>query len=194
MASLISRASILSQHMRPYTHALHIITSGYSQSRNKIKLTILALSDVMMWRALVLLVVANPTKLSRPMESFRPQESTYCIKYDTSLTGLGFGIYHLPDNQLLTYAALQLPFTVTNESKRQNTMEFVAVIFGLLLAWRSKLRSFHYTLHGDSTSSLASAKVDRVNSFLARRANIAFTTVSMYLNATLSDTEQIPGN
>ena len=85
------------------------------------------------------------------MESFRPQEPTYCIKYDASLTGLGVGINHLPDNQLLNYAALQLPFTVTNESKRQNTMEFVAVIFGLLLAWRSKLHSFHYTLHGDST-------------------------------------------
>ena len=109
------------------------------------------------------------------------------------MTGLGVGIYTLPSNELLTYAALQLPFNVTNESKRQNTMEFVAVIFGLLLAWRKKLQNFHYTLHGDSTSSLAWAKADRVNSLLARRANIVFTTVSMHLNATITDTEHIPG-
>ena len=89
MASLISRASILSRHMRPYTHALHIITSGYSQPHVKITQTTLGQSDVMMWRAFVLLLIANPTRLSRPMESFRPQPASYCIKYDASLTGLG---------------------------------------------------------------------------------------------------------
>ena len=51
-------------------------------------------------------------------------------------------------------------------------MEFLAVILGLLLAWRSNIRHFHYQLHGDSISSLAWAKADRVNSTLARRANI----------------------
>jgi hypothetical protein len=72
-------------------------------------------------------------------------------------------------------------------------MEFVAVIFELLLAWKIKLQNFSYTLHGDNMSSLAWAKADRVNSILARRANIVFTTVSMYINATLSDTQHIPG-
>lgn len=62
-----------------------------------------------------------------------PQSPKYGIKYDVSLTGLGIGINKMPDNILVTYSALDLPFTVTNESKRQNTMEFVAVIFGLLL-------------------------------------------------------------
>ena len=42
-------------------------------------------------------------------------------------------------------------------------------------------------------SSLAWAREDRVNSLLARRANIIFTTISMHLNATLADTEHIPG-
>ena len=193
MASLISRASILSRHMRPYTHALHAITSGYSQPHVRIKLIVLAQSDVMMWRAFVLLLIANPTKLSRSMESFRSHDAEYCIKYDASLTGLGVGIYRLHDSRLLTFAALQLPFQVTNESKRQNTMEFVAVVFGLLLAWRCHLHDFHYSLHGDSMSSLAWARKDRVNSLLARRANIVFTTISMHLNPTLADTEHIPG-
>jgi hypothetical protein len=54
----------------------------------------------------------------------------FCIKYDASLTGLGVGLYNVSTDTLLTFAALQLPFEVNNESKRQNTMEFVAVIFG----------------------------------------------------------------
>ena len=59
-------------------------------------------------------------------------QKKFCIKYDASLTGLGVGVYNVSTDTLLTFAALQLPFEVNNESKRQNTMEFVAVIFGLL--------------------------------------------------------------
>ena len=73
-------------------------------------------------------------------------------------------------------------------------MEFVAVILGLLLAWRTQLTTFHYDLHGDNMSSLAWARSDRVNSLLARRANIIFTTISINLNAQLADTEHIPGS
>ena len=34
---------------------------------------------------------------------------------------------------------------------------------------------------------------DRVNSVLARKANIIFTTISMHLNANLADAEHVPG-
>ena len=175
--------------MRPYTHTLHVITSGYTQPHAKIHLSDLAQSDVMMWRALVLLLIAQPERLSRTMESFRPQAAIYCLKYDASLTG----IYNLATNELITYAAMALPFEVTNESKRQNTMEFIAVVLGLLLAWRASLKNFAYNLHGDSISSLAWAKADRVNSTLARQANIIFTTISVHLNATVAETVHIPG-
>lgn len=179
--------------MRPYTHTLHVVTSGFTQPHVKINLSDLAQSDIMMWRAFTLLLIANPTRLSRTMESFRPQTAEYCIKYDASLTGLGVGLYRLLDSSLVTFTALDIPFAVTTESKRQNTMEFLAVILGLLLAWRSNIRSFHYHLHGDSISSLAWAKADRVNSTLARRANIVFTTISLHLEATIAETVHIPG-
>jgi hypothetical protein len=180
--------------MRPYTHAMHVITSGYNQPHAKIHLSDLAQADVMMWRAFVLLLIAKPDRLSRPMESFRPQSAEYCIKYDASLTGLGVGIYSLASSELITYAAMVLPFDVTNEYKRQNTMEFIAVVLGLLLAWRASLHNFTYNLHGDSVSSLAWAQADRVNSILARQANIIFTTVSVHLHARVAETVHIPGN
>ena len=116
LASLMSRTSILSRHMRPYTHTMHVITSGYTQPHANICLSDLAQSGVMMWRAFVLLLSAQPERLSRTMESFRPQAAIYCLKYDASLTGLGVGIYNLADNELITYAAMALPFEVTNES------------------------------------------------------------------------------
>ena len=65
--------SILSRHLRPYTYTLHVITSGYDQPHTWIQLNVLAQSDIMMWRAFALLLIANPEKLSRPLESFRPK-------------------------------------------------------------------------------------------------------------------------
>ena len=53
--------------MRPYTHTLHIITSGYVHSNVKIPLTDMAQSDVMIWRAFTVLLIANPARLSRSM-------------------------------------------------------------------------------------------------------------------------------
>ena len=99
----------------------------------------------------------------------------------------------MTDSSLVAFTAFEIPFAVTNESKRQNTMEFLAVILGLLIAWRCNVRNFHYQLHGDSISSLAWAKADRVNSTLARRENIMFTTISIHLNATVADTVHVPG-
>jgi hypothetical protein len=96
--------------------------------------------------------------------------------------------------RLFTYAALQLPFSVDSDSSNQNTMEFIAVVLGLLLAWRTKLNTFYYDLHGDNMSSLAWARSDRVNLILARRNNIIFTTISMHLDAQLVETEHIPGS
>jgi len=89
-----------------------MITSGYNCPHVKIQLSELAQSDIMMWRAFVLLLIANPSRLSRSMVSFRRQPAQYIIKYDASLTGLGVGLYAVQGNRLITYAALQLPFSV----------------------------------------------------------------------------------
>ena len=86
-----------------------------------------------MWRSFVLLLVAQPAKLSRSMESFRPQAPHYCFKYDASLTRIAEGVYTSASDELLTFAAADLPFAVNNEAERQNTMELFAIIFGLLL-------------------------------------------------------------
>jgi hypothetical protein len=72
-------------------------------------------------------------------------------------------------------------------------MEFLAIIFGLLLCWRTQKSDFHYNLHGYSMSSLAWESKDRVNLKLARRGNIVYTTLSMHLDAKVAVTTHIPG-
>ena len=95
----------------------------------------MAQSDILLWRSFVLVLVAQPTKLSRTLESFLPQQPQYCFKYDASLFRIAVGVYATESDSLITFAAVDLPFDVNNEARRQNTMEFIAIIFGLLLCW-----------------------------------------------------------
>lgn len=89
--------------------------------------------------------------------------------------------------------ALSTPFPTTDESRFQNSYEFLAVVLGLLLARRLGLRSFAYDLYGDNTSSLHWAASDRAASSLARRANIAFTLLATDIDAVVADTVHVPG-
>ena len=146
-----------------------------------------------MWRSFVLLLVAHPIKLSRSMGSFRPHSPQNCFKYDASFKRIAVGMYTADNDELLVFAAVDLPFAVNSEARRQNTMKFLAIIFGLLLCWRTTKSDFYYNLHGDSMSSLAWAENGRVNSTLARRGNIVFTTLSMHLGATVAVATHIPG-
>ena len=148
---------MFSRHKRPY-HELHIITSTYSNPHVRIPLTLLAQSDILMWRSLALLLVARPALLS---------DHKVC---STTLT--------LHCQQRGTPA-------------EHNGIH--AIIFELLLCWRLGITKFHYNLHGDSMSSLAWVKANRVNSSLARRENIVFTTLSMHLDANVAVTTHIPG-
>ena len=184
---------MLSPHMRSYTHELHTITSGYTKPHVRISLSLTAQSDIMMWRSFALVLVAEPARLSRTMESFRPKDSTYGFKYDAALDRIAVGVFLISNDTLLTFAAVDLPFQVNNEARRQNTMEFIAIVFGLLLCWCLGLSSFHYDLHGDSMSSLEWAKQSRVNSIIARRSNIVFTTLLVHLDAHVATTQHVPG-
>jgi hypothetical protein len=93
ITSLASRTSLLSRHMRPYTHALHVLTGGYSMPNVRLKLTLLAPSDILMWRSYSLLLVAHPTMLSRTLDLFQPQAPQYTFKYDASLSRIATGLY-----------------------------------------------------------------------------------------------------
>jgi hypothetical protein len=56
-----------------------------TQPHVRIQLTLLAQSDILMWRCFALILVANPRQLCRELESFRPTPPTYCFTYDASL-------------------------------------------------------------------------------------------------------------
>eukprot|EP01032_Pedospumella_encystans_P028479 gene28479-32165_t len=100
---------------------------------------------------------------------------------------------HVQRMASLAFATVRSPFARTTDSRYQNTYEYLAVVLGLLLVHRAGIRCCAYSLHGDSVSSLQWASQDRAASTLARRANIAFTTIACEVDALVADTVHVPG-
>lgn len=195
MASLASRCSTLARQMRPFTKALYDCAAQFSSTHQRRHLTALARTDVQMWRCFLLAVHFDPQRVARPIASFRPRATDLLIQYDSSLTAFAVGVSTVSADAttLVAFTAITSPFKSTTDSSYQNTFEFLAVVLGLLLVHRAGLRSRAFSLHGDSISSLQWAAQDRAASTLARRANIAFTTVACAVDALVAETVHIPG-
>ena len=198
MSSLAIRMSELCPLMRPYTTSLSASTHGFAGSAPGVRhsLSALALCDIAMWRAYLLLLHAEILPAARPMESFRATPPQYVIEYDASVTGLAAGVSSLsPDGikTLLRFAAVPVPFLTLQDSSYQNTCEFLAVILGLLVASLLGLAHFRYRLLGDSKALLAWALHGRSNSQRERRGNITLSMILLHIDATIADTVHVPG-
>ena len=196
LASLTSRLSLLCSYMRPFTRHLAIESAQFQLNPNaRHLLSAAAKAEVWMWRSFLLILQAPGYTLYKRISSFRPRTPTFELHYDASLTQIAVGLYTYPgDSRVLkAFTAPMLPFTVSSDSSRQNTCEFLAVVLGLVLAATLDIRDASYTLFGDSVSSLAWATSGRVASTLAARANLALAALSVQLNADVADTVHVPG-
>jgi hypothetical protein len=117
--------------------------------------------------------------------------------YDASLGMIAVGLYLRTTTeglgQLVGFTFMKLPFPETSDSSYQNTVEFLAVLLGVLLAMHMGYRHRGVELHGDSWSSLQWALKDRVVSVLARRANIAYTLAASNSDITIESVHHMKG-
>jgi hypothetical protein len=198
MASLASRYSMLCRQMRPYTKSLYDALRSYGENPHKAhNLSKQARFDILMWRTFLVQLDFNEISFARSLESFKLRIPWVLIEYDASLGAFGVGVSTW-DNETSTfrlraYTTVSAPEAIGDDSSYQNTCEFCAIILGLLLARGLGLRGFAYHLAGDSVSSLAWASHDRVNSSLARAANIGFALLSVDIDAVVADTRHVPG-
>jgi hypothetical protein len=198
-ASLASRYAMVCRHMKPYTSALYDDISAFHLGKHvKMELSEHGKIEVLMWRAFLCLLKFDESTYARSLDSFRDRKATILFEYDSSLSSFAVGIskYDAVSNKydLLAYTSVISPFALTDDSSKQNTYEYLAVMVGLLLAKHLKIpKGFSYDLVGDSISSLYWCKHDRVNSKLARRAGIGFTLLSVILDATVSEIKHLPG-
>jgi hypothetical protein len=184
--------------MQPYTQALYAMSGSFAKQPHKAhKLSERAKFDVQMWRTFLCQLSYDEEGYARPLESFRRRKASILIEYDSSLDKFAVGVSvlnNLTDRyKLVGYTVVDSPLAVRQDSSYQNTCEYSAVLLGLLLARKLGYKHFSYDLAGDSISSLVWCEKDRVNSSLARAANIGFTLVAVDIDATVADIRHVPG-
>ena len=147
-----------------------------------------------MWRSFVILLIAQPTKLSRSMESFRRRSTASPVilfqirrVFDTDSSGS----LHVRSWWVTDLCCGGLTFCCKQRSKKAEHYGVLDHhIRASLVLEDSQIR---LPLQSSKDSSLAWASKDRVNSKLARRDNIVYTTLSMHLDAKVAVTTHIPG-
>jgi hypothetical protein len=183
--------------MRPYTSSLYSALRDYKNTHTKRTLPALAHVDVCMWRSYLVMVRFDPENLHRPIESFALRAPSCAFRYDASLHTISCGMYtrESPTHPLVLrgFAVIFLSFPATSEARYQNTLEFLAVVLGVLICIHLRISHRACELFGDSVSSLRWAIIDRITSVIARRTNIAFTLAGVMADITIEKTTYVPG-
>jgi hypothetical protein len=141
MASLASWCSQLCRPMRPYTKALYEAQKLYTTRHTLRHLPALAKVDVCVLRAYLVLSRFKPARIHKPIMSFEPRQPRGIVGFDASLQNVSVGVSRkvirrgspTALRQLVAFTSLDLPFPTTTDARRQNTLEFIAGLLGMLI-------------------------------------------------------------
>ena len=164
IASLASRYTQISVLMKVHVGALYEFQQTFRSHSAHCKLTDSAHLEVLTWGAFLLLLRINPASFARPFSSFRV---------------------------MLGFAVLPSRFFATTDSSFQNTYEYLAILFGLLLSKTLGPRDCVFAVLEDSRSSLAWVLKGRARSPLCRRASIGFSILAVDVADSIYETEYV---
>ena len=153
--------------MRPFVHALFAQVSGFTRCpRNKRRPSFAEVMAVMMWRAVSIILLDNPTRIAVPLEPFRPRSlwNVYIIS-DAGPLALGVAVYQRSDNGspllLKGFVSYRLPY-VAQGPEFQNAREFQSVLLGIILVIRLGLRHCRIQCRSDNVSAFFSNSFHRL--------------------------------
>ena len=198
LSSLAARYSQGLRGMRPFVHALFAQVSGFSRyPRSKRRPSSAAMLAIMMWRAVSIILLDNPTRIAVPLESFRPRSlwDVYIIS-DAGPLALGVAIYQRSDDGspllLKGFISYRLPY-VAQGPEFQNAREFQGVLLGIITVIRLGLRHCRIQCRGDNISALSWIKHDCCKSLSSQTAFIAFSWLLIMSGCEVVDVQHQAG-
>lgn len=210
LASLSSRYASVLPCMKPFASALY---GNFAGVRNVKALQVwhpAAIVAVQLWKVVLVHLHFNEDTFARPFTSFRRQHPSYVLTFDASLTGCGFvlrefvGATTTDDGRSiihdtgavvsvgkLMFATLPTPLLFGNDSKYQNTAEFIAVVFAIACLSERGIQHTGLALRGDSSTALAWCITERFRTVFAKPAALVFLLLCLEEGLDVSMTEHI---
>jgi hypothetical protein len=195
MASWASRYTLILRIMKPFTNSLYSELIGIKNRRISKKLKKAAIESIQMWRIVLCLLKYNDLEYARKFSSFDNKQADILMCYDASLEGIGVSIYDITNQEmkLLLIGSYEFSFNLQHQAKYQNIVEFIAVIAGLLMLAKLKLKHKNIKLKGDSVTSLTWSMLERYRSVEGRRSALVFTLLAIAFDLDVVEVEHIPG-
>lgn len=197
LASWASRYCLVCRYMKPFTGQLYLAFKGFTNKNTLVTLKPETIVIIELWRIFLCLHKLDPHKFSRTIESFRLRPPSVFLCTDASLTGIGLVIRHLlPDGSIGNYIAvvgLNAPFDLNKDSSYQNSMEFLAIVAGLLVL--QKLGYTEHSIHceGDNETALRWSKKENFKVGRSMAGALAFIKLGMVTLNDIASCVHIPG-
>lgn len=158
LSSWASRYTLVCPFMAPFSGYLYTAFSGYTNLEAVIVLPDSAYLVVLLWRIFFFLMKLEPRNFSRSLESFRPRpRAQYLLEVDGCPEGIGCLVLRRGrDGRWATWYAFSwcFEYALGNESRYQNSMEFISAVMGLAcLTWLG-IRDAEVEVLGDNMASL----------------------------------------
>lgn len=193
LASWSARYTTILRHASPLTTVLYAEIKGFRNRSVSKSVSPFGRSAVLIWRYLLCMLDFNCTTYSRSIISFSNTVPTYKICFDASLTGVGVGIHTVDQNEVLCVTSYQFPFSLDDESRYQNSVEFIAVVIGFWLLHRRGISDCTVRLEGDSITALTWGTTERFKGLLNLGAVITFILLGTRYNIWVQDSVHVPG-
>ena len=194
LASWSSRYATILRVMEPFSQALYAETVGMTNRLAfKAFRSIGARIAVWMWRTMLCLLHLNEDTFGRSFDSFRERPADVLLEYDASLTGLGLRLTDLTTGAVIGVGGMSFPFSLNEQSRWQNTVEFIAVVMGMVaLIWKG-YKGVGIKLKGDNISSLQWGGNEHFSSRLAFSATLIYILLAVAFDMRVVATEHLAG-
>jgi hypothetical protein len=196
MASWASRYCLVCPYMRPHTNPLYGAMKPYGgRPYVRLPLPSAVKACVQLWRCCLTVLELYESRFARALTSFRDVHCDFVLDFDASLEGVGFIISRIDATgreSRWKCAQFALPYELT-ESKFQNSVEFIAIVSGMLALARLGIRDAAVRVRGDSVSALTWALKQNFKGASSRCAATVYTMLALHFNISVRDSEHVPG-
>ena len=201
LSSLVNVYSPYLRGMRPFVAAINHMTRKANMT-HKAMATPSASFAVAMWRAALVICMADPEALSVPILVFvrNPRvKRVHPTVSDASPWRLCAALYHPITFLLLCWATLRLPYAKDVEGRSQGHREYLGFLFSTLMVVRyAKSRgiptdAFQYQWINDNMGALQWASKNKCSSLASQLACMAVSQIHMLSNIFMEDPDHLPG-
>ena len=201
LSSLANLYSPFLRGMRPFVAAINHMTRKATLVHTA-KATPSAAFAVAMWRAAIILCMADPDALAVSILVFvrNPRiKRVHPTVSDASPWRLCAALYHPITFILLAWATLRLPYAKDLEGRSQGHREYLGFLFSVLMVVKYAkqqglaLEAFQYQWINDNMGALQWACKNKCSSLASQMACMAVSQVHMLSNLYMDDPDHLPG-